>query len=398
MIASGRAAATASRTARASSTSSTIGSAPSARSRSAFLGERERAGHLVPPLDAAEGRAGCRSHRWLRRPVLAYVLLESLFFPCPGRALVDVLAGALRRCLGRARPVRAFVAAACHIGRVVRVTCDDTWQREDVTDGRERVAGGALRGAPGPSAGGGLPDAGLAHRRRRRRAGHLAAAQPGRGGRGREPRRVADDDRRPGVPEHAALAQRPARGALGAHVPDPVISPDGGSCSRRRRRCWPTRSALRCWSCSTPWTPAERLAFVLHDMFELPFEEIAPMVGRTPAAAQAARQPGTAPGEGRRGTGAGPRSRPPTRGGRRLLRGGARRRLRRPRRRARPRCRAANRRGRPAPRGLHGDPRRSGRGRAGSPRLRRSRRGRRAAPRAGERSRRGGRHHATGGP
>src|SRR6266540_5357250 len=32
--------------------------------------------------------------------------------------------------------------------------------------------------------------------------------------------------------------------------------------------------------------PAERLAFVLHDMFELPFEEIAPMVGRTPAAAK----------------------------------------------------------------------------------------------------------------
>ena len=33
--------------------------------------------------------------------------------------------------------------------------------------------------------------------------------------------------------------------------------------------------------------PAERLAFVLHDMFQLPFSEIAPMVGRSP---QAARQ------------------------------------------------------------------------------------------------------------
>jgi RNA polymerase sigma factor (sigma-70 family) len=30
--------------------------------------------------------------------------------------------------------------------------------------------------------------------------------------------------------------------------------------------------------------PAERLAFVLHDMFALPFEEIAPIVGRTPVA------------------------------------------------------------------------------------------------------------------
>src|SRR4051794_23606918 len=32
--------------------------------------------------------------------------------------------------------------------------------------------------------------------------------------------------------------------------------------------------------------PAERLAFVLHDIFELPFEDIAPIVGRTPAAAR----------------------------------------------------------------------------------------------------------------
>jgi RNA polymerase sigma factor (sigma-70 family) len=33
-------------------------------------------------------------------------------------------------------------------------------------------------------------------------------------------------------------------------------------------------------------TPAERLAFVLHDMFDLPFEEIAPLVRRSPAAAR----------------------------------------------------------------------------------------------------------------
>ena len=32
--------------------------------------------------------------------------------------------------------------------------------------------------------------------------------------------------------------------------------------------------------------PAERLAFVLHDMFAMPFEEIAPIVGRTPTAAR----------------------------------------------------------------------------------------------------------------
>ena len=33
-------------------------------------------------------------------------------------------------------------------------------------------------------------------------------------------------------------------------------------------------------------SPAERLAFVLHDMFAVPFEEIAPIVDRTPAAAR----------------------------------------------------------------------------------------------------------------
>jgi RNA polymerase sigma-70 factor, ECF subfamily len=32
--------------------------------------------------------------------------------------------------------------------------------------------------------------------------------------------------------------------------------------------------------------PAERLAFVLHDMFDVPFEEIASIVGRSPAAAR----------------------------------------------------------------------------------------------------------------
>ena len=38
-------------------------------------------------------------------------------------------------------------------------------------------------------------------------------------------------------------------------------------------------------------TPAERLAFVLHDMFGVPFEEIAPIVDRTPGCDPPARQP-----------------------------------------------------------------------------------------------------------
>jgi RNA polymerase sigma factor (sigma-70 family) len=48
--------------------------------------------------------------------------------------------------------------------------------------------------------------------------------------------------------------------------------------------------------------PAERLAFVLHDMFAVPFEDIAPIVGRSPAAtrqlASRARRRVQAPGPG----------------------------------------------------------------------------------------------------
>ncbi len=68
-------------------------------------------------------------------------------------------------------------------------------------------------------------------------------------------------------------------------LPDPVISPDG--------ELQPEEEALLADSVGLALlvvldtlAPAERLAFVLHDMFELPFEEIAPMVGRTPAAAR----------------------------------------------------------------------------------------------------------------
>jgi RNA polymerase sigma factor (sigma-70 family) len=73
--------------------------------------------------------------------------------------------------------------------------------------------------------------------------------------------------------------------SLEVHIPDPVISPDG--------ELRPEDEALLADSVGLALqvvlealTPAERLAFVLHDMFELPFEEIAPMVGRSPAAAR----------------------------------------------------------------------------------------------------------------
>ena len=73
--------------------------------------------------------------------------------------------------------------------------------------------------------------------------------------------------------------------SLEVHLPDPVISPEG--------ELRPEDEALLADSVGLALqvvldalAPAERLAFVLHDMFELPFEEIAPMVGRSPAAAR----------------------------------------------------------------------------------------------------------------
>ena len=52
--------------------------------------------------------------------------------------------------------------------------------------------------------------------------------------------------------------------------------------------------------------PAERLAFVLHDMFDAAVRGDRPDGRADPGGGAAARQPGTPPGEGRRGTGADP--------------------------------------------------------------------------------------------
>ncbi|HEY3684264.1 MAG TPA: sigma-70 family RNA polymerase sigma factor [Streptosporangiaceae bacterium] len=71
---------------------------------------------------------------------------------------------------------------------------------------------------------------------------------------------------------------------LDARLPDPVVTrPDAD----------PEHAALTADSVGLALlvvleslAPAERLAFVLHDMFGVPFEEIAPVIGRNPAAAR----------------------------------------------------------------------------------------------------------------
>ena len=72
---------------------------------------------------------------------------------------------------------------------------------------------------------------------------------------------------------------------LDVRVPDPVVSRDDGT--------QPEHEALLADSVGLALlvvletlAPAERLAFVLHDMFGVPFDEIAGMVDRSPAAAR----------------------------------------------------------------------------------------------------------------
>ena len=72
---------------------------------------------------------------------------------------------------------------------------------------------------------------------------------------------------------------------LDVHVPDPIVSREDGFD--------PEREALLAGSVGLALlvvlemlAPAERLAFVLHDIFAVPFDEIAPIMGRTPAAAR----------------------------------------------------------------------------------------------------------------
>jgi RNA polymerase sigma factor (sigma-70 family) len=72
---------------------------------------------------------------------------------------------------------------------------------------------------------------------------------------------------------------------IGVHVPDPVISRVDGT-SPEDEALLADSIGLALHVVLETMTPAERLTFVLHDVFGVPFDEIAPMVGRSPAAAR----------------------------------------------------------------------------------------------------------------
>jgi RNA polymerase sigma-70 factor (ECF subfamily) len=72
---------------------------------------------------------------------------------------------------------------------------------------------------------------------------------------------------------------------LDVHVPDPVVDPVSGT-DPEHEALLADSVGLALLVVLETLSPAERLAFVLHDMFALPFEEIAPIVERSPEAAR----------------------------------------------------------------------------------------------------------------
>ncbi|HMK99813.1 MAG TPA: sigma-70 family RNA polymerase sigma factor [Acidimicrobiales bacterium] len=70
------------------------------------------------------------------------------------------------------------------------------------------------------------------------------------------------------------------------HVPDPVLVPQVGDMEPEDQALLADSVGLALLIVLDTLSPAERLVFVLHDLFGLPFEEIAPMVERTPTAAR----------------------------------------------------------------------------------------------------------------
>jgi RNA polymerase sigma factor (sigma-70 family) len=73
--------------------------------------------------------------------------------------------------------------------------------------------------------------------------------------------------------------------SLGDHVPDPIISPESGV-DPEQEALLGDSVGLALLVVLDTLSPAERVAFVLHDVFAVPFDEIAPIVGRSSATAR----------------------------------------------------------------------------------------------------------------
>ena len=73
--------------------------------------------------------------------------------------------------------------------------------------------------------------------------------------------------------------------SLATHLPDPIVSPENGM-DPEQEALLGDSVGLAMLVVLDSLAPAERVAFVLHDVFAVPFDEIAPIVGRTPTAAR----------------------------------------------------------------------------------------------------------------
>jgi RNA polymerase sigma factor (sigma-70 family) len=71
----------------------------------------------------------------------------------------------------------------------------------------------------------------------------------------------------------------------GARMPDPIVDREDGI-DPEHQALLADGIGLAMLVVLETLSPAERIAFVLHDTFGVPFEEIAPIVGRSPAAAR----------------------------------------------------------------------------------------------------------------
>jgi RNA polymerase sigma factor (sigma-70 family) len=82
-----------------------------------------------------------------------------------------------------------------------------------------------------------------------------------------------------------ALRSRKVRGEqpLDVHVPDPIVSSEDGV-DPEHQALLADSVGLALLVVLEALGPAERIAYVLHDMFSVPFEGIAPIVERSPAA------------------------------------------------------------------------------------------------------------------
>jgi RNA polymerase sigma-70 factor, ECF subfamily len=72
---------------------------------------------------------------------------------------------------------------------------------------------------------------------------------------------------------------------LDVHLPDPIIDRPGGT-NPEHEALLADSVGLALLVVLDTLSPAERLAFVLHDIFAVPFDEIAPIVDRSPEAAR----------------------------------------------------------------------------------------------------------------